>query len=128
MPTDQEHGTKVAANLTFLNGPPPLVGIDSTWAVTVAFYAAVHLIEQLAARDGLHHTRHTGSASRQGYLATHAIHHVLAADLQALLAASMVARYESQAAFDQAYSAAVVQSQLIDGCLARIQAHVLAHP
>jgi hypothetical protein len=97
------------------------------WAATVAFYAAVHLIEQLAARDGVHHARHVGPASRARHLAIHPVHHVLGADLSALFSASLVARYESAAAYATAYPGDTTQARLIDQCLARIESHVRTH-
>lgn len=127
MPDETEHEAKYRENRELLNGPPPLSTVSRSWAATVAFYAAVHLVEQLAARDGVHHTRHTGMASRARYLATHSIHHLIGPDLSALLAASIVARYETIAAFAAGYPGDVVQTRLIDTHLAAIEAHATAH-
>jgi hypothetical protein len=123
MPTEAEHAEKYRQNRAMLDGPPALVTVSPPWAATVAFYAAVHLVEQLAARDGTHHARHVGQASRARYLALHPVHNVLGADLSALLSASLVARYESAAAYATAYPGDTTQRVLIDQCLAAIEAH-----
>jgi hypothetical protein len=127
MPTEVEHAEKYRANRAILDGPPPLSSVSAPWAAIVAFYAALHLIEQLAAREGIHHTRHTGHASRDRYLAFHPDHNVLAASFGALLSASLVARYESAAAFAAAFPGDAVQSRLIDQCLAEIESHARLH-
>ena len=127
MPDESEHAEKCRQNRVVLDGPPALSSVSGSWAATVAFYAAVHLIEQLAAHDGIHHTRHVGQASRAGYLATHPVHRVLGPNLSALLSASLVARYESATAFVTAYPGDTVQRILIDQCLAGIEAHVRLH-
>jgi hypothetical protein len=127
MPSETEHAEKYRQNRAMLDGPPVLSSVSGPWAATVAFYAAVHLIEQLAAHDGIHHARHVGQASWAGYLATHPVHSVLVPDLSALLSASLVARYESAAAFTAAYPGDTVQAVLIDQCLAAIESHVRTH-
>ena len=127
MPDESEHEAKYRENRVLLNGPPALSSVSSPWAATVAFYAAVHLVEQLAARDAIHHTRHTGMASRARYLAMHPIHHVIGPDLSALLSASIVARYETVAAFAGGYPGDIVQTRLIDTHLAAIETHAAAH-
>lgn len=127
MPDETEHDAKYRENRAILDGPPAFSTVSKPWAAIVAFYAAVHLIEQLAARDGVHHTRHTGSALRALYLATHAVHSVIGPELSALLSASMVARYETVAAFDSGYPGDVVQVELIEKHLAAIESHVAVH-
>lgn len=69
--------------------------------------------------------RHTGTPSRQLYLAEHPQHHVLLADLMALLSASHIARYDSLTAFQVAWPADNVREHLINGHLARIEAYVV---
>ncbi len=127
MPSKAEHAEKYRQNRAILDGPPMLSSLSGPWAATVAFYAAVHLIEKLAAKDGIHHARHVGPASRAGYLATHPIHRVLYSQLSALFTASLVARYESDMAFTAAFPGDVVQTTLIDKCLAAIELHVAIH-
>ena len=127
MPNESEHAEKYRQNRVMLDGPPTLVSVSGPWAATVAFYAAVHLIEQLAAHEGIHHARHVGQASRAGYLATHPVHRVLVSDLSALYSVSRIARYDSATMFATAYPGDMVQTILIDQCLARIEAHVRVH-
>src|SRR5436189_531183 len=110
MPAEAEHAEKYQQNRAMLDGPPALSSVNGPWAATVAFYAAIHLIEQLAAHEGIHHARHTGQASRAGYLATHPVHGVLGSHLNALLSASLIARYESATAFATAYPGDTVQA------------------
>jgi hypothetical protein len=53
MPSSAEHRAKHAANRQFLdtgNNGTPLSTLDGCWAATVAFYAALHLVDRLAAR------------------------------------------------------------------------------
>jgi len=126
MPAESDHAQKHRENRALLAGPPPLAAVSPAWAATVAFYAAVHLVERLAARDGVHHTRHSGQASRAGYLARHPTHHVLAAHLATLLSASIVARYEGPGAYAAAFPGDTTQRLLIDTHLAAIEAHVAA--
>ena len=123
MPTDAEHADKYRESRALLNGPLRGAG---AWEATAAFYAAVHLVERLAAADGIHHSRHVGAASRAGYLARHADHVVIAPALAALLSASMVARYESPAAFAAAFPGDTVEAMLIGKMLLAIEEHVTA--
>ncbi len=123
MPTDAEHAAKYHEARALLNGPLRGAG---AWEATAAFYAAVHLVERLAAADGKHHSRHVGPTSRAVYLANHSDHVALAPALAALFSASMVARYESSAAFTAAYPGDVVGRVLIGQMLSAIETHVAA--
>jgi hypothetical protein len=124
MATEAEHHAKYAECRAVLNGLPALITISGAWAATVAFYAAVHLVERLAARDNRHHTRHSGLASRNSYVTSHPNHRVVASDFMALYTALLVARYDPPTAFALAYPGDTVKTQLIDGCLARIETYV----
>jgi hypothetical protein len=126
MGTEAEHQLHYQESRALLDGPPPLIVSSKSWATTVAFYAAVHLVERLAARDGKHHRRHSGDGSRNTYLARHLVHRIIKADFMALYSASLIARYESPTVFAVAYPGDVVQTQLIDGCLTNIEAYVAA--
>lgn len=121
MPTAAEHRDKHADNRALLDANGGLETSNECWAAVVAFYAALHLIELLAAAQNLHHRRHTGRGSRQRYLASHPQHTVVLSDYTALETASHVARYDSLPAFRAAFPAGVVRQQLIDGCLVRIE-------
>src|SRR5437899_3250684 len=103
MPAESEHEAKYRENRALLDGPPALSTVSGPWAATIAFYAAVHLVERLAAREGVHHAKHVGTASRAKYLATHPVHAVIGPELAALLSASIVARYEAPATFTAGY-------------------------
>lgn len=124
MPTEAEHDEAYRENRAFLASNGGLHSTNPRWAAVAAFYAAVHLVERLAARDGVDNIRHTGPQSRQLYLSHHPQHHVLLADLTALRSASELARYDSLTVFQAAWSAADVQAQLIDGHLAAIESYV----
>jgi hypothetical protein len=125
MPTDVEHTAVYRDNRTVLDGSGGLLSTNSRWAAVVAFYAAVHLIERLAAQDGCHHTRHSGANSRQIYLAAHPVHHVLLHHLTALRTASELARYHSLSTFESAFPAADVDEQLVGVHLRAIEQYVL---
>jgi hypothetical protein len=93
----------------------------------VAFYAAVHLIERLAAaepRGPIHHRTHT---QREEYFHRHRQHRVLLFDYLALQMASEISRYGTVSQFKTRYPASTVQSQLIDTHLAAIESYVTAH-
>ena len=124
MPSDVEHQQKYAECRRLLDGPPAMSGLSEPWAATMAFYAAAHLVERLAADEGLHHIRHTGNPSRNAYLLWHPTHSAIAGDFMALFSASMVARYESLARFAAAYPSGVTQSQLIDVNLVAIEQYL----
>jgi hypothetical protein len=124
MPTDAEHQAKVQHNTATLAANGGLVATSECWAAVVAFYTALHLVERLAAQNGIHHTRHNGMGSRRMYLASHAAHNQILADYMALQSASELARYHSMAAFQAAYPTGATQTQLITGCLGRIEQYV----
>lgn len=124
MPSDAEHLAKYRDNRAFLDGPPPLSARSPVWAATVAFYAAVHLVELLAAREGRHNAGHVGPNSRDLFLTGHPRHHVILADYNALRAASEVARYYTLHTFAASFPGNRVQTHLIDGCLAAVERHV----
>jgi hypothetical protein len=124
MPTDIEHAQKHQDSVRVLNAHGGLVAISEPWAAVVAFYAALHLVERLAAQSSVHHQRHSGVGSRHRYLARHPHHHQILADYMALQSASEIARYESMTAFQMAYPSGSTQTNLINGCLARIDQYV----
>jgi hypothetical protein len=93
MPTKSEHEVKAKNNRDFL------ATIDRqqfpTWAATVAFYAAMHLVEAIRASS-----QHGHSASHNDRLMyVQASHPMIHSDYQALLNVSMLARYLSQSDF-----------------------------
>ena len=61
MPSSAEHRAKYEANRQLLdtgNNGAPLSTLDGFWAATVAFYAALHLVDRLAARVPYHPGNH----------------------------------------------------------------------
>jgi hypothetical protein len=124
MPTDAEHRDKYQDNVSVLNAHGGLSGTSECWAAVVAFYAALHLVERLAAQTNTHHARHRGRGSRLLYLSGHPRHNQILADYMALQTASEIARYESLGAFRAAYLAGATQAQLINGCLNHIEQYV----
>lgn len=121
MPTGHEHAAKYRDNKAFLLSNGGLVNHHPAWAAVVAFYAAVHLVEQLAARDGRHNADHR---DRDVYLAGHRDHNEIQADFAALLRASKTARYLPVNRYLAAFPGTATQALLIDGCLARIEKYV----
>jgi hypothetical protein len=92
MPTDAEHQAKYQDNRNVLNAHGGMAATSESWAAVIAFYAALHLVERLAAQNNLHHQRHTGPGSRLQYLANHAQHQQILADYMALQTASLLSR------------------------------------
>ena len=93
----------------------------------VAFYAAVHLIERLAAaepRGPIHHGTHI---QRNNYLGRHRAHRVLVKHYTELKLAAEISRYGTVKQFATDYPAATVQSVLIDTHLVTIEDYVTAY-
>lgn len=125
MPNSTEHRDKHAFNRTFLN--TGLAASNPEWAAVVAFYAAVHLIERLAAaepRGPVHHRTHS---QREAYLRRHRQHRAALIDYERLQFASEISRYGTAAQFTARFSAATVQAELIDTHLAAIEDYVTAY-
>lgn len=125
MPNATEHRAKYSLNRAFLN--TSLVTTHPEWATVVAFYAAVHLIERLAAAEPhgpIHHRTHT---DRRLYLSRHREHRAIFDDYEALQRASEVSRYGTVNQFTTRYTAATVQSELIDTHLVAIEDYVTAY-
>ena len=124
MPDLSEHEDKYKDNRTFLSFQGCLTTVNKGWAAVVAFYSAVHLIEKLAAAEGIDNYRHTGNGSRELYLSRHPRHYLLLQDLDALRVASEYARYESIGAFTAAFPGTTVRDTLISKRLKRIEDYV----
>ncbi|MCI0704138.1 MAG: hypothetical protein L0241_24030 [Planctomycetia bacterium] len=125
MPNSPEHRAKYTLNRAFLN--TGIVTTNPEWAGVVAFYAAVHLVERLAAaepRGSIHHRTH---ADRRVYLAQHRHHRAILNDYEILQDASEISRYGTVNQFNSLYSAATVQSVLIDTHLVAIEDYVTAY-
>lgn len=125
MPNSTEHRDKHAFNRAFLN--TGLASSNPEWAAVVAFYAAVHLIERLAAaelRGPVHHRTHS---QRETYLRRHRQHRAVLIDYERLQHASEISRYGTAAQFTARFSATTVQSELIDTHLAAIEDYVTAY-
>ena len=122
MPSAAQHQAKADRNRVYLDSG--LAAIHPDWAAVVAFYAAVHLVEKLAAleRSGpIHNASHSG---RQRWLTAHRQHRRIFREYEELKRASELSRYGTINQFEQAYDSASVQSQLIDVHLAAIEAYV----
>lgn len=124
MPNSAEHRAKYELNRAFLD--TGLATTQPEWAAVVAFYAAVHLIERLAAvevRGPVHHRTH---GEREAYILRHRQHRILLRDYRKLQEASELSRYFTLHAFRSMYTAPTVQSQLVDAHLAAIEQYVTA--
>lgn len=124
MPNSSEHRAKYDLNRAFLD--TGLAATQPEWAAVVAFYAAVHLIERLAAVERKGPVHHRTHQQRVAYLGYHARHRALFADYRELQEASEISRYGTPRQFQSRYTAATVQSQLIDTHLAAIELYVAA--
>ncbi len=122
MPSSAEHRAKYEANRHHLdtgNNGTPLSTLDGCWAATVAFYAALHLVDRLAARTNFHPGGHT---DRDRYVSSQ--HRPIFAAYNALQAASKIARYGTLNQFNNAYPGTTVQDVLINQRLVLIETYV----
>lgn len=122
MPNSAEHRAKYEANRQLLdtgNNGAPLSTLDNFWAATVAFYAALHLVDRLAARVSYHPANHN---HRMNFITRH--HRALVRNFTVLRAASEIARYGTINQFTQAYSGTTVQDILINQRLVAIETYV----
>ena len=117
MPNAAEHQAKVVHNLKFLASITDPAFCD--WLAVVAFYSAVHLVEQLCALQGHHNQDHRGRNRiiRQKFRAIHKHY-------RPLYNLSMVARYYQASKFKMA--AATVKAKMIDHHLEEIKKFVVA--
>ena len=122
MPSSSEHRAKYLANRRHLdtgNGGSPLATADGCWAAVVAFYAALHLVDRLAARDNTHPGAH---GNRLRFVSAN--HRSILADFNDLKVASECARYGTLNQFARAYPGNAVQDILIDKLLVSIETYV----
>jgi hypothetical protein len=122
MPSSAEHRAKYEANRHHLdtgNNGTPLSALDGCWAAIVAFYAALHLVDRLAARINVHPGGH---ADRTRYVSSQ--HRPIFAAYNALQTASEIARYGTLNQFNLAYPGTTVQDVLINQRLLAIETYV----
>jgi hypothetical protein len=115
MPNAAEHQAKVAHNKAFLQTIIDPRFCD--WMAVVAFYAAVHLVEQVFALTAQHSHDHRGrnKAVREQLRPIHS-------HFRALYNLSMVARYQQASKFN--LNAAAVQAGAIGTRLTAIENYV----
>ena len=118
MPTADQHRRKADKNRQFLDTVP--VEVHPEWAVTVAFYVAVHRVEFLRAVLGDGHSR--DHAGRLDYVGT--VHPALNRPFEQLYLASRRARYESASDFFAYFDTDGVRDRVIGGWLAAVEAYV----
>ena len=121
MPSSAEHQAKYLDNRTFLDANGGLAVVQPVWASVVAFYAALHLVERLAARQNLHHATH---GERRGFLTRHPLHRAIYFAYDTLRTASELARYGTANQFQRMVPTGDVQTVLIDTHLVAIEAYV----
>ncbi len=122
MPSSQEHRAKYEDNRNHLdtgNNGRPLSTLSACWAATVAFYAALHLVDRLAARANYHPPNHT---DRNAFVAGQ--HRPIWSAYNALYQASRTARYGTVNQFNVTYPGTTVQDVLIDQRLVQIETYV----
>ena len=117
MPTQSQHRTKARGNRDFLREIDPAARAD--WAVTVAFYTAVHLVEGVRATIGQHSVNHRDRLSHVG-----SRHRAIASEFHELYYASLAARYEANSDFYAQFANADIQAIVIDGWLAAVENYV----
>jgi hypothetical protein len=117
MPNPSQHQNKARKNRQFLDS----IDCDKhpDWAAVVAFYTAVHLVEQLRALDGQDSQNHQ---DRLQYVQTN--HRSIHAEFHQLLNTSKLARYEANAVFHNQISNSEVKDVLIDTWLVAIEQYV----
>ena len=117
MPSASKHKTKANSNLVALGQIDIITAAD--WAAVIAFYTAVHLIEQLRALDGRHSINHL---DRNEYVKNN--HVAIHEDYRSLYDLSKIARYDSNEIFYRAIQPEEVQAILIDVKLKNITEYV----
>jgi hypothetical protein len=125
VPNSAEHDAKYRLNRALLN--TGLAATSPEWGAVVAFYAAVHLVERLAAaepRGPIHHRTH---ADRNRYLRAHRQHRAILRDYVKLRDAAEISRYGTIAQFRSAYPGTTVTDQLIDVHLVAVEQYVAAY-
>jgi hypothetical protein len=125
MPNSAEHDAKYRLNRALLDS-----GLSATspeWAAVVAFYAAVHLVERLAAAEARGPVHHRTHADRFRYLRAHRQHRSILREYAELQDASEISRYGTINQFRASYPGAAVQDQLIDVHLRAIEEYVAAY-
>lgn len=120
MPTAEQHRRKAERNRDCLAA----IDVDqfADWAATIAFYAAVHLVERHRAYFG--HGHSTNHTDRENYVRVHC--RSIYADYDDLRTASRLARYDSNSAFFGVYQPDDVRDELIGVHLAAVAAFVAA--
>jgi hypothetical protein len=122
MPSAAEHQEKYLRNRHFLNADGGLATKEPAWAAVVAFYAALHLVDRLAARMNIHHTNPGAHGKRARFVATR--HRTIFAAYQLLRTASEIARYGTVNQFQRAYPGTAPQTVLVDTHLVAIENYV----
>ena len=118
MPTADQHRRKAEKNRRLLAA----LSADDypEWVATIAFYTALHRVEQLRHAVGDGHSQNHGD--RLAYIQT--VHPAVRDPFEFLLAASQIARYESAALFFSRYDADIVRDRVIAGWLVAVEAYV----
>jgi hypothetical protein len=125
MPNSVEHRAKYTANRNHLNtgnGGSPLSTVDGCWAAIVAFYAALHLVDRLAAILNFHPQRPGAHRKRLQFVSAN--HPTILPEYKELKTASEIARYGPLNQFNRADPGNVVQTVLIDQYLTTIEKYV----
>ncbi len=125
MPTVSQHQGKVEKNRRFL--AKISVADDPEWAATVAFYIAVHCVEQLRAVAG--HADHWSHTQRLQYV-QHFLKPIHGPFTQ-LYNVSRLARYNTASDFFRQFSPDDVTERIIGGWLTAVESYTttqLANP
>ena len=122
MPSSKEHKAKADLNRAFVDSVKDNLAF-SDWVAVAAFYAAMHLIERLCAKENTHHISHN---SRNAWVNRHLGYSDTQIAFSALYDASRIARHGTLNQFNKAYPGDKVQRLLVDDHLAKIESYVAA--
>jgi hypothetical protein len=119
MPNASKHRLKVESNRKFL----ATISCDDypEWAVVVAFYTAVHLVERLRAASGDGDS--TSHEDRLSYVQQ--VHPQIHTSYYQLQNASMLARYQARSDFFKQFQPEQVTELLINKYLVQIEQYVV---
>jgi hypothetical protein len=127
MPSSAEHRAKYEANRQFLdtgNNGSPLSTLNEPWAAIVAFYAALHLADRLAAAatPPLHPTPPNAHGKRLLFLYRN--HRPIYSAYNDLKTASEIARYGTLNQFTRVFPVGATQTILVNTNLVGIETYV----
>ena len=121
MPNSKQHREKADHNKAFLSSIATANYAD--WAVVVAFYTAVHLVERLRTKLPTTICQHsTDHQDRLQFVQKH--HRAIHKPYHQIFNASLIARYQTLGSFNAQFSTLAVEKTLIGRYLTAIEEYV----